>query len=59
VLSGLPCEAPKNPPTASWKRDARLSRVWEQKIIKNETQTTTNQFKAQIAEGSSALPATS
>src|SRR5207249_3011580 len=63
VLSALPCEASKNPPTASWSRSATSPSFNRDKIIKNEKQTTPkcfacsrpnvgvpNQFQAQPVE---------
>jgi len=32
VLFDLPCEAPKNPPTALWSRDAKLPSVWSNNL---------------------------
>ena len=59
VLSALPCEASKNPPTASWWRDARLPSFGKQHYH-NETSTDSNQLEVEVAEKFSApLPTTS
>src|SRR4029077_6427349 len=55
VVSGHPCVAAKNPPTASWWHSARLSRFPQNKITRNENQTIPKQFQAEPVENVSAF----
>jgi len=58
VLSALSCEASKNPPTASWWFDARLS-TFPKRKSSNENQTISDQFQASPVENFPAIVAAS
>jgi len=58
VLSALSCEALKNPPTASWWFDARLS-TFPKRKLSNENQTISDQPQAGHVEDFSAFLAAS